>query len=101
MRKFGSRKFIVSLITAAAGIVTLFLGDNEIIKVIVGAAMTIIPSVVYCVMEGVVDAKSVKTIKDATVEAAEKLGANDATVDVIEQVGTVVETLVDTDNTEE
>ena len=101
MRKFGSRKFIVSLITAAAGIVTLFLGDNEIIKVIVGAAMTIIPSVVYCVMEGVVDAKSVKTIKDATVEAAEKLGANAATVDVIEQVGTVVETLVDVNNTEE
>lgn len=96
-KKFGSRKFIVSFITAATGIVTLFLGDNEVVKVIAGAAMTLIPTVVYCIMEGVVDAKSVKTITEVTVDAAEKLGADDATVNAIEQIGAVGEMLADDD----
>ena len=51
IKKLTSRKFIIAAITAIAGIITLFVGDNEVVQVIAGAAMTIIPTVVYCLME--------------------------------------------------
>ena len=90
LEKLTSRKFIVTAITAIAGLITLIIGENEIVQTIAGAAMTILPTIIYCIMEGVIDAKSVKTITDATVEAAEKLGANETVVDVIEQVGEII-----------
>lgn len=57
--------------------------------------MTIIPTVIYCLMEGIVDAKSIKTITEATADAAEQLGVDSKTVDVIEQIGTVGEILTE------
>ena len=95
VEKLTSRKFIVTVLTAIAGIITAIIGENETVQIIVGAAMTIIPTIVYCITEGVLDAKSVKTIAEATADAAEKLGANDTVVDTIEQVGEVVETITE------
>ena len=95
LKKLTSRKFIVTAITAIAGIVSMAIGENAVVQTIAGAAMTIIPTVVYCLMEGVIDAKSVKVITDATADAAEKLGADDATVNVIEQMGAVGEVLTE------
>lgn len=100
IKKLTSRKFIVTMITALAGIITLFTGENEVVQVISGAAMIIVPTVAYCLMEGAIDAKSIKTITEATADAAEKLGANEATVDMIEQVGAVGEVLVNEDSEE-
>ena len=100
IRKITSRKFIISLITSIVGIVTMIIGDNETVNVIAGAAMTIIPTVVYCIMEGVVDAKSVETITEATKDAAEKLGADKSVVGVIEQMGTMGGILVEDDTDE-
>lgn len=97
VNKLTSRKFILAVITAITGIITLCIGENEVVKVISGAAMTIIPTVIYCIMEGVVDAKSIKTVTDTVVDTAEKLGADDSTLDVIEQVGAVGEILVGED----
>ncbi len=97
IKKLTSRKFIVTVITAITGIITLFVGENAIVQVVSGAAMTIIPTVVYCIMEGTIDAKSVETIKDATVDAAEKLGADENTVNTIEQMGAIGEVLVGED----
>ena len=98
IRKLTSRKFIIAVITAIAGIITVCIGENEVVTVIAGAAMTIVPTIAYCIVEGVIDAKSVGVITDATVDAAEKLGASDDVVEVIEQMGTIGETLVDTEN---
>ena len=95
VRKLTSRKFIVTVITAITGIITLCIGDNETVNVIASAAMTIIPTIVYCIMEGTVDAKSVKTITEVTADTAEKLGANEKTVDIIENMGAIGEILVD------
>lgn len=95
IKKLTSRKFIVTAITAIAGIITMLAGENAAVQTIAGAAMTILPTVVYCVMEGVIDAKSVKTITEAAADAAEKLGADDATVNVIEQMGAVGEVLTE------
>ncbi len=90
-------KFILAAITAIVGIITLIVGDNEAVKIIAGAAMTIVPTVVYCLMEGILDAKSINTITEATADAAEKLGADKATVNVINQVGAVGEVLAEGD----
>lgn len=95
LKKLTSRKFIVTAITAIAGIVTMLVGENAVVQTIAGAAMTILPTVVYCIMEGVIDAKSVKVITEAAADAAEKLGADDATVNVIEQMGAVGEVLTE------
>lgn len=95
IEKLTSRKFIVTVITAIAGILTLIIGESEVVQTIAGAAMTIVPTIIYCIMEGVIDANSVKTITSATVDAAEKLGANEKVVDTIEQVGEVVEILTE------
>ncbi len=99
IKKITSRKFIIAVITSIVGVITLFVGDNEVVNVIAGAAMTIIPTIVYCIVEGVIDAKSVETITDATVDAAEKLGADDSVVDLIENMGAMGGILVE-DETE-
>lgn len=96
LEKLTSRKFIVTAITAIAGIITLIIGENETVQIIAGAAMTIVPTIVYCIMEGTIDAKSVKTITDATADAGEKLGADKKVIDTIEQVGDVGEILTET-----
>ena len=101
IQKLTSRKFIVTIITAITGIITMIVGDNEVVQIISGAAMTIVPTIVYCVMEGVIDAQSVKTITNATADAAGKLGANVEVVETIEQIGKVGEILTETENTEE
>ena len=94
IKKLTSRKFIVAAVTAITGIITLFIGDTETVQVIAGAAMTIIPTVVYCIMEGVIDAANAKTITEVAVDTAEKLGANEKVVDVIGQIGAVGEILL-------
>lgn len=100
MRKLTSRKFIVTAISAISGIITLIVGENEVVQIVAGALMVVIPTIVYCITEGIVDAKSVKTITDAVVDTAEKLGVPEDKMDVIEQIGDVVEVLTK-DDTEE
>ena len=93
MKKFTSRKFIVTAISTIAGIITLFVGENEIVQIIASALMIVLPTIVYCITEGVVDAKSVKTITEAAVDVAEKLGVSEDKIDVIEKVGEIGEML--------
>lgn len=100
IEKITSRKFIVTVITAIAGIITMIIGENEIVQTIASALMIIIPTIVYCIMEGVIDAKSVATVVDATVDAVEKLGADEKVVDAIESIGDTVEIIVDNENNE-
>ena len=95
IEKLTSRKFIVTAITAIAGIITAIIGENEVVNIIAGAAMTIVPTIVYCITEGVLDAKSVKTITEATLDAAEKLGANEKVVEKIERAGEIGESLIE------
>ena len=95
VEKLTSRKFIVTAITTIAGIITMIVGENEIVQLIAGAATAIIPTIVYCIMEGKIDAESVKTIADTTVDTAKKLGVEEKVVDAIEQAGEIVESLTE------
>ena len=101
LKKLTSRKFIVTAITTITGIVTMIIGENEIVNTIASALMVIIPTVVYCITEGVIDAKSVQTIGDTVVDTVEKLGADEKTVDIIEEIIDVGEKIVEsTDDSE-
>lgn len=100
LKKLTSRKFIVTVITAIAGIITLIIGENAVVDIIASALMIVVPTVVYCVIEGKIDAESVKTIKEVAADAAEKLGVPENKVDVIEQIGDIAEALID-EKTEE
>ena len=95
IEKLTSRKFIVTAITTITGIVTMILGENELVNTISSALMVIIPTVVYCITEGIIDAKSVKIIGDTVIDTAEKLGASEKTVDIIAEVLDVGEKIVD------
>lgn len=101
IKKLTSRKFIVTVITALSGIITLIIGENETVQIIAGAAMTIVPTIVYCLMEGTIDAKSIKTITEVAADTAEKMGADKQAVETIGQIGAVYEVIAETDNTEE
>ena len=65
-------KLIVSRIreniaSAIVGIVTVFTGESDALTTVVGAAVTVISTVGYCITEGMVDAQSVRDISDAIV----------------------------------
>lgn len=94
IRKLTSRKFIVAMISVIVGIITIVFGKNEGVEAIAGAAMVIIPAIVYCIMEGKVDSESVKQITQATADAADKLGVKNETTEQIRQIGNAVEDLV-------
>ena len=95
IKKLTSRKFIVTAISTIAGLVTLFVGNSEVVQIIASAAMIVIPTIVYCITEGAIDAQNIKTITDAVVDTAEKLGVDEKKVDVIEQMGALGEVLVE------
>lgn len=94
IKKFTSRKFIVSMISALAGLVTMIFGHGEVVQVIASALMVVLPTVVYCIMEGTIDAASVKAVTDAAAGAADQLGQPEV-ADKIEQAGDIAETVLE------
>lgn len=96
-KKLTSRKFIIAVITAIAGIVTLIFGHGEEVNTIAGALMTVIPTLVYCIVEGTVDAASVKKIGNAVSDAAEQLGAKEIS-EQVDQLTDLAEAIVDEAN---
>ena len=97
MQKLTSRKFLLSLITVAAGMALLVGADSGTVEILAAAAMTVVPAVVYCLMEGKVDAASAGTISRAIEEAAEKLGAEESVRQVIRASGDAVASLAETE----
>lgn len=99
IKKLTSRKFIVSVITLVAGIVTMIIGHEHEVTTIAGALMSIVPVIVYCFVEGKVDAAAVQTVTDAASDAAKGLGYDKA-AEVIDQVGDIAEGLVSEESDE-
>ena len=71
IKKLTSRKFLMALASAIVGIVTVFTGESDALTTVVGAAVTVISTVGYCIAEGMVDAQSVRDISDAIVSIVE------------------------------
>lgn len=94
VQKLTSRKFLVSLITAIAGIVTMCIGHGDEVTIIAGALCTILPTLTYCIIEGTADIKSIQTITTATSGALRDLGKNDA-ANLTDMMGAVAESMAD------
>lgn len=92
MKKFTSRKFLLTLVGNIMGIVTLLVGQTTVTTV-VGAMAVILANVVYCVVEGTIDAKSVGQIADAVEDIADELGADEQVVVAIDKIGDIAEGL--------
>lgn len=92
-KKFLSRKFLLTLIGDILGILTMIIGQTTV-TTLVGAVAVIAVNVVYCIVEGMIDAKSVGQIADAAEDIAESLGASSTTVEMIDRVGDVVEEVI-------
>jgi hypothetical protein len=97
LQKLTSRKFLLSVISMLAGIAALCGADETIVAIIAGAAMTVLPALVYCITEGRIDAASVLAAKQAVTDAAEALGANEATQAVIDAAGDMLAAISEED----
>lgn len=93
MKRFASRKFLLSLIGNFVGMYTMVHGESAV-STIIGAAAVLFVNTVYCIIEGCIDAKAVNQITDSVEVIAEKLGADEKTVKAIDEMGSVAEKLV-------
>ena len=62
LEKFKSRKFLMTLLSVVVGILTLFGVADDTTELVYSIGMIIIPTVVYILTEGKIDANSVKQI---------------------------------------
>ena len=95
VQKLTSRKFLLSAVSMAAGIALLCGADATTVSVLAGACMTVLPSLVYCLIEGRIDSAAVKEGKDAILKAADDLGANGPLKGVIDAAGDMLASLGD------
>lgn len=88
MNKLKSRKFWLTLITTLSGIATALMNVNGEIGIIAGMIVAVLPTIVYVITEGKIDAKAVRMVaEDITevtdkVEELKKLPTGDGTDDV-------------------
>lgn len=97
-QKFLSRKFLLTLIGDILGILTMLVGQTTA-TTIIGAVAVIVINVVYCIVEGTIDAKSVSQITDAVEDIVDELGGDDKTIEVIDKVGDALEGFVEKEGT--
>ncbi len=57
LKKFTSRKFWITLVSVVTGIAQLFGANGELVKLIGGILLSLIPSVAYIITEGKIDSK--------------------------------------------
>lgn len=88
--KFLSRKFIVTVISAIAGIVIALVGHDELVLSIAACAMTVLPAVAYTITEGRIDAASVRASGDAISDTLRENG-QDKAADIVDNLTDIVE----------
>ena len=93
LQKLTSRKFLVSVVSMSAGIALLCGADATVVSVAAGAAMTVLPALVYCLVEGKIDKAAVKDSKEALLGAADRLGVDQPVKDIIDAAGDMLAAL--------
>lgn len=71
MNKLKSRKFWLTLITTLSGIATALMNVNGEIGIIAGMIVAVLPTIVYVITEGRIDAKAVGMITEDISEVSE------------------------------
>ena len=72
--KLTSRKFLLAVTSIVTGILTLCNFSENTIAVVSSSIMTVVPVMVYIIMEGKIDAAGIKTIVNATTDGIETIG---------------------------
>ena len=62
--KLTSRKFWIAIISTFVGIAELFGAEGELVSVIVGSALALLPSIIYIITEGKIDAAGAQKLAD-------------------------------------
>jgi hypothetical protein len=67
LEKFASRKFLMALLSVVTGILVMFGIEDSIVQLVSSVGLIVIPTIIYIITEGKIDAEGVKKIID-TVE---------------------------------
>lgn len=79
LKKFSSRKFLMSFIGVVVGILGMLNCNDNVIAIVAFALLEIMSIVIYCIVEGKVDAESVKsalTVAEQITQLIEQLKNN-------------------------
>lgn len=71
MHKFKSRKFWLTLIATLSGIATTLMGVDGEVGIIAGMVVAVLPTIVYVITEGKIDAKAVGMVAEDITEVTE------------------------------
>lgn len=76
IEKFTSRKFLLAVVTVIAGVVAMCGASEGVVEAVTAALTALIPTVIYIITEGRIDAAAVGQIAGAVQDIAEGV-AND------------------------
>ena len=80
-KKLTSRKFWAALVTLLAGVLGMLDADDNLVQVITGGVLALVPTIIYIVTEGKIDAASiwsaVSTVGSTISDAAAITNKND------------------------
>jgi len=74
MKKYCSRKFILSFLGAIGGLAAVFVDVGGKVGAIAGIIMAVVSVLTYTITEGVIDAKALNMAKDIVEEIKESEG---------------------------
>lgn len=92
--KFLSRKFLVTVISAVAGIVVAIIGHDELVQSVAACAMIVIPSIAYTITEGRLDAENIRKSGNAISQMLSENGKA-AAAEIMENVTDIAEAAAD------
>lgn len=95
IKKFTSRKFILAAVGIASGFALQFVGSGNMWEEIIGSAIAVICALVYMIVEGKIDADSVKSVSDNTVNILKHAKASKNVVETVEKIGDIAEEMAD------
>ena len=88
--KYVSRKFIVTVIAAVAGIITAVIEHDELVQSVAACATVVLPTIVYTITEGRIDAAGVRSSGEAVEKTLRDVG-EDRAAEVVRNLTNVAE----------
>lgn len=80
-KKFTYRKFLVALIAVIIGVVGVCGGNDNVIEAVTVALTALIPTIIYIITEGRIDAAAVGQIADTAGDIADGIAKDDWDMD--------------------
>lgn len=76
LEKFTSRKFLLAVVTVIAGVVAMCGASDGVVEAVTAALTALIPTVIYIITEGRIDAAAVGQIAGAVQDIAKGVAAD-------------------------